>query len=583
MLRDSSIPTSSSPTVRKIGLATLVSLVSFWVPLPFLNFDSHHDGLSLTTIELTKQAIQNGNPVPFNQYGPFWTVPYLAISYFIPSDFLFLGMRIVTVSIYLATSLIMYKLSRLFLTKNFSVFASILFLGAQPFTSDYGSSLVPWPSVVIMPLMPLIAYLMIRKDIPSRSLWKMGISVGAMVPLVILTRVQVGFLLVLTLFFWLLWRRSLSLAASVALGFGLSLILALSTLHALGWLDKALFDQFVFGATYLSADKSTFPKPVITLVSALLCALFLLALDYFKRGFNVFFVVKKPFFFLSVGSIGLISSSYLLLVRKVDFTNSLVLITRRFWIVVCLGVLLYSGVTLLLKLVRKKDFSYIFPRDGQDGLLLSLCVSFQSQIYPLFDQMHFWWGSPLTFIILALVLSRVRENLKIDINRKTLILFAASCLLIVANLIPWISQVSKEKVAMPSEIGKLIYSGSQNSIIQKGEQDFFAKYITPGARVLNLCDDPNIFFKPNTYIPASRFFVFWGEQMSHAEGVLDSFKNSNPDFILTCGLTHAPALRVKQEKLQSELVQTIFPGASPFATLALEPNKVWSIYKPSKS
>lgn len=583
MTRGSSNPTSSSPTVGKIGFATLVCLVSFWLPLPFLNFDPHHDGLSLSTIELTKQAIQNGSPVPFNQYGPFWTMPYLAISYLIPGDYLFLGMRIVTVFIYLATSLIMYKLSRLFLTKNFSVFASTLFLGAQPFVSDYGSSLVPWPSVVIMPLMPLIAYLMIRIDIPSRSLWKMGISVGAMVPLVILTRVQVGFLLVLTIFYWLLWKRSLSLAASVAIGFGLTLIPALSTLHALGWLDEALFDQFIFGATYLSADKSTFPKPVITLVSALLCALFLLALDYFKRRFNFLNKVNNPFFFLSVGLIGLISSSYLLLIRKVDITNSLAIITRRFWISVCLGVLLYSGIILLLKLVKKKNSSHIFPRDGQDVLLLSLCVSFQSQIYPLFDQMHFWWGSPLTFIILTLVLSRMRENLKIDIDRKTLFLFAGSCLLIVTNLVPWISQVSKEKVAMPSEIGKLIYSGSQNSIIQNGEQDFFAQYITPGARVLNLCDDPNIFFKPNTFMPASRFFVFWGEQMSHAEGIIVSFKNSNPDFILTCGLTHAPALRAKQEKLQSDLVQTIFPGASPFASLALEPNKVWNIYKPSKS
>jgi hypothetical protein len=579
MLRNSSNSTSGSPIFRNIGITALICLVSFWIPLPFLNFDPHHDGLSLTTIELTKQALRGGVPVPFNQYGAFWTVPYLAISYIIPSEYLFLGMRFVTVLIYLGTARIMFKLSQLFLSKNLSIAATVLFLGAQPFNSDYGSSLVPWPSVVIMPLMPLIAYLMLKEVIGFEKSWGRGIPIGAIVPLVLFTRIQVGALLTLTVVIWLIWRRNYRLTVAVTLGFGLTLTFAVCVLQYLGWLNDSLYDQFIFGATYLSADKSTFPKPIITFFAAGLCALFLLLLDIFKRRFNFLAVLRSSITFIVVGLLGILSFLYLLLIRKMDFVNTIVIFTRRFWIVVGLGILLYSGITLALRFARRRESFNIFPRSGREVVLLLLALSFQSQVYPLFDQMHFWWGSPLTFVILALVLSRIQENLRVSLVNRNLILISATCLLIIVNLLPWISQISREKIGLPEEIGKFIYSGTQAASLQHGEQVFFAQNITPGARVLNLCDDPNVFFKPDTYVPASRFFVFWGEQMSHADDIIASFRSSNPDFLVTCGLTHAPALRVSQEEFQAELVRTILPGALPVASLALDPSKVWHVYK----
>jgi hypothetical protein len=123
------------------GLIAL--LLAIWIPLPFINFDEHHDGLILSTIRLTKTALIQGGEYPFNQYGPFWVLPFVLLSLLVPNVFLFLGVRFLTVFFYIISAFLLWKIARLFLNHKLANVVVILFLGSQPFVSEYGSSLVP--------------------------------------------------------------------------------------------------------------------------------------------------------------------------------------------------------------------------------------------------------------------------------------------------------------------------------------------------------------------------------------------------------------------------------------------------------
>jgi len=80
----------------------------------FFGFDVHHDGLSLSTLILTKEALLGSGPYPFNQYGPAWTIPYLPISLLIPIESFYLTARLFTFIVYLATGIVLYNLAQHF-------------------------------------------------------------------------------------------------------------------------------------------------------------------------------------------------------------------------------------------------------------------------------------------------------------------------------------------------------------------------------------------------------------------------------------------------------------------------------------
>jgi hypothetical protein len=558
------------------GLITL--LLAIWIPLPFINFDEHHDGLILSTIRLTKTALIQGGEYPFNQYGPFWVLPFVLLSLLVPNVFLFLGVRFLTVFFYIISAFLLWKIARLFLNHKLANVVVILFLGSQPFVSEYGSSLVPWPSSVIMPFILVIVYFSILQITEANlNMSKMPIYVGLLLPTIVLTRLQVGVLLTLVSLLSLYYSKQEFRFLKFLLGFISSTLLILIYLNYYGWLKAAFYDQIVFGSTYLSADKSTFPKPIFTFIGIVF---FLLILTIGPKVLKSFHIIKSKNILLIISSIFALSMLFLIYSRSISFLSSFVVITRRFWITFAISSLLFLSVNLFYSKFKKYKFDYTstkFPISLK--MLLLFALSFQSQVYPLFDQMHFWWGSPLTFLIAVIV---YKENFGISFSsliNRSLITYLATSLLLISILVPWTAQLSSDKKILPTEIGQNIYANQQNAQYQKDLQDFFHKNIDKGARVLNLCDDTNIFFEGDRYISASRFFVFWGEQMSHAPSINESFLNSKPDIVLTCGLTHAPSLRVKQEKMQQLILEKIISKPKDSIRFSGSANKIWNIYK----
>lgn len=564
----------------------ITTLLAIWLPLPFINFDEHHDGLILSTIRLTKSALIHGGEYPFNQYGPFWIIPFVLLSLIVPSEFLFLGVRFLTVFFYIISAFLLWKISRLFLNQKLSKVVVILFLGSQPFTTDYGSSLVPWPSAIVMPIALAITYFSLLQVVELKSRYQFSMFpafVGFLLPAIILTRLQVGIVLVVAVVISMYFSRVKFKYLKFITGFILSTLLILIYLIQFGWLKDAFYDQIIFGSTYLSSDKSTFPKPIFTFIGIMVFFVILLS---GQTMIDKIIIIRLNVVLLIIAFVIIVSSTlafYLIYSRNISALATLVVLTRRFWITSALSVNFF----LFTKIMKSEINNW----QGNNSLgrfpiiiklLLLFTLSLQIQVYPLFDQMHFWWGSPLTFLVMVIVIKENFGKISSKVVNKASLTALGTFLFMFSVLVPWTAQLTSHREKLPNEIGQHIYSSSQNAHYQQSLQKFFHENIAEGSRVLNICDDTNIFFESDQYVTANRVFVFWGEQMSHAPRMYGSFLDSNPEFILTCGLTHAPELRLEQEKMQRLIIEKIVSKSEDPVSYSEIPNKIWRIYKVSK-
>jgi hypothetical protein len=559
----------------------LILLSLAWAPLPFYNFDSHHDGLILSTVTLTKSALISGGEYPFNQYGPIWAIPFVVLSFIMNSELLFISMRILTVGIYFLSAFLLWRTSRYFVSPKLSIFTVILFFASQPFTTDFGSDLVPWPSAIVMPLAITMAFLMLKlfdEEIHKKKKVMFAFGIGLLIPVIIGCRFQVGVLLLGVAIYAIqisVFNRFRQLYLLLGL-FTSTGIFALA-LTRLGWLKSSLFDQIIYGATYLTADKSTFPKPIITFVGIIVFAII------FKIA-PLIFKLKKQFtnkaislFFLLLTVALIVIGMTLWQSRSVEPIEVLVILTRRIWITFSLGALLYFVLKIYI-FERKEITLQSTPSQRNQLKLLILCaLCLESQVYPLFDQMHFWWGSPLTFLIVVIA---TVERFKIYLPRPRILTKLKNfvlVILIISVFLPWSVQVGAPKVELPNAISAKIYSPQNVAVYNKSLQQFFDSNILKGERVLNLCEDTDVFFEQSKYNSASRFFVYWGEPMSHSHEIYNSFVNSNPDAIVTCELTHRPTIRAKEESLQRAILARMSVNLDSGKIFLGE--KRWTIYR----
>jgi hypothetical protein len=191
--------------------------------------------------------------------------------------------------------------------------------------------------------------------------------------------------------------------------------------------------------------------------------------------------------------------------------------------------------------------------------------------------MHFWWGSPLTFLIVVIVtVDRFKTHLlqPIILNKLKNFLLA---IFIIAVFVPWSAQVGASKVNLPDIIGPNIYASQDVATYHESLQQFFNRNILKGERVLNLCEDTDVFFEQSKFVSASRFFVYWGEPMSHSQEIYSTFINSKPDAIVTCELTHRPAIRAKEESLQRAILVSM--NVNLDAGRIFSGQKRWTIYR----
>ncbi len=548
-------------------------------PTLFINFDSHHDGLILTTVRLTKNAIIQHGSYPFNQYGPFWAMPYVWLANIIPADFLFLAIRFLTLVFYFVSALLLWKISRLFLDNRNTNIVIILFLCSQPFNTDLGSGLVPWPSAISMMLALLISYFMIKAiDLRNKNR-KVNVYIylaGLIIPLLLTTRFQVGVLITASVFYIIINAQLSKKILYLLCGLVTSSTCFSLLLINLGWFQDSVFDMFIYGSTYLSGDKSTYPLPIYTVVGTIIfIALILIG----PKVLNALILLKSSAkLFLAFFCLTFIALVVAVLMqsRNISILNAGIYTLRRFWITFSLASLIIAIIFILFN--RKLELFNITLNSAslKYKALTLFAISMQSQIFPLFDQMHFWWGSPLVFILVVIIILDRFGPIYSKFSRLFPLRVTLFFILVLSVLIPFTAMINKEKFSIPPEVAKYLYVDKPNSIYQNDLQDFFNTNIRSGSKVLNLCEDSDIFFQDQNFIPASRFFVYWGKPMSSLTLIENSFVTSKPDVIVTCQLLLRPTLRNIDEDLQKSLVDKIYTGDT--APIKFDGDKNWTIY-----
>jgi hypothetical protein len=554
-------------------------LTLIFFPTLFINFDSHHDGLILTTVRLTKNAIIQHGSYPFNQYGPFWAMPYVWLANIIPADFLFLAIRFLTLVFYFVSALLLWKISRLFLDNRNTNIVIILFLCSQPFNTDLGSGLVPWPSAISMMLALLISYFMIKAiDLRNKNR-KVNVYIylaGLIIPLLLTTRFQVGVLITASVFYIIINAQLSKKILYLLCGLVTSSTCFSLLLINLGWFQDSVFDMFIYGSTYLSGDKSTYPLPIYTVVGTIIfIALILIG----PKVLNALILLKSSAkLFLAFFCLTFIALVVAVLMqsRNISILNAGIYTLRRFWITFSLASLIIAIIFILFN--RKLELFNITLNSAslKYKALTLFAISMQSQIFPLFDQMHFWWGSPLVFILVVIIILDRFGPIYSKFSRLFPLRVTLFFILVLSVLIPFTAMINKEKFSIPPEVAKYLYVDKPNSIYQNDLQDFFNTNIRSGSKVLNLCEDSDIFFQDQNFIPASRFFVYWGKPMSSLTLIENSFVTSKPDVIVTCQLLLRPTLRNIDEDLQKSLVDKIYTGDT--APIKFDGDKNWTIY-----
>jgi len=568
---------NSIPNLWKFILCIEILL---WLPLILIGFDSHHDGLILTNVNLLNESFKSAGPWPFNQYGPFWILPYSFLTYFLPNDITLLALRVVTVGCYYLTSYFIYLAAKIIAGRKLAFIAVLVFFFSQPFLTNYGSNLVPWPSAIVMPITSLIFLLTLKiyaEFISKTKIFIISFSIGILISTVSFSRVQIGFLLLLANTLFGIFTRKNQSTFFIILGFisGSTAILFFLDWH--GWVIDALNDQFIFGSTYLRGDTSSYPYPVFTFIATM----FFLFLIVLAPKIKLLFSGRINFQLLMFINILIIFFIlfWLSQSREISILNAFVILYRRFWMSLFLAIIIYSVFSQTRKtltVIQKKE------KLEKDLIIRNCLVIFslvsEAQVFPLFDQMHFWWGSaPAVILVILISKDRLFNNHHNFIYLKHL--HYSIIMLMTLALIPTISFFQESYSRYPKSIANFIYVSKDQSIYELNLQSYFSASIKKDSKVLNLCADSNVFFNmENNFKSASRNYVFW-LSMYEVDSLYNAILSSKPNYIVTCSLNRIPALQEKSEALQSNILKKTFPTAIQISTFADKLDMIWRIYK----
>jgi hypothetical protein len=265
--------------------------------------------------------------------------------------------------------------------------------------------------------------------------------------------------------------------------------------------------------------------------------------------------------------------------RNIDSLAILTTIFRRFWISYYLAVIIYSVFGQL----RKTYYSFKLNRTAsrtlytRNALVLFSLVG-ELQVYPLFDQMHFWWGS-VPAVILTLIVTKetlIEGIVSPYLKDKIVTAFLLTATLL--SLIQMTGQLSKPYARFPQDISKHLWVSPKTSAEQEKLQEFFSDNIPVDSSVLNLCANSDIFFSDRNIRSATRIFVLW-PNITEIASMKRSMISSKPDIVLTCSLSRIPSLQEDSEFVQQEILNKSLDNPQVFADLKSSPNMTWQLWK----
>lgn len=485
--------------LRLIALSYLM-----FIPMLFITFDPHHDGLILSTVRLTRQSLLTGAPLPFNQYGPAWSILDTIFTWFVPFSQLMLSLRILTFLLYLFTGFLLFHVGRRIYSEKTGYIAVLLFVTSQPFISTYQSGFMSWPSAYAPPLLLSITYLWLRRDedkeCDSKTLIDAGIAVLAIV--LLFTRAQVGLLataFLTFLYFYYLGRKSL-IKFLFIYSFLVSIVLCCSIVFPM--FGNAINDEFIYGALHASAGLG-FKIPYFSILGASvwLLGFYLLFRVKFKK-FN-FGTKSLILFTIVIALIGILIFK-IAEQRELSYFGLFSTLQRRFWVslfLACMvvGLIKFRGIFKNRRFVLRNFSQYEVP-------IVGFSLVGYSQTYPLFDQMHSWWGSVPLVLLIANLLVNTLDNMKINGLRVGSLVIA---FIMVLNMGLAGASIYKPRDPLPSTQLSFIYESKEISKSFARISSFLNREIPAGARVQNLCTDAHVFLLSKELNSSTYLTVHW--------------------------------------------------------------------------
>ena len=547
-----------------------ISLILLFIPL-FINFDSHHDGLILTTALELRKSIENDGAWPFNQYGQLWAFPFALISFVVGDQYLLIAMRLMTFFYYICSYVFIFKISSRYLNGFYIRIPPLLFLLAQPFALGLNSTFLPWPSALCTLLITVVLERLTSSQPSQAKTNLVSIFSGVLIAGIVGTRLQVGVLMLISIVLLLLLHGRFMQGIFILIGFLSALISFQMMMYSQGWLGDSLFDSIIFSSTYVLGDTSTYPLPKVTF---LMSTLFLIILVLIQINIRKRFINIRITRFKLLSAIALL---FLLIFGASNFSdmslaNWITLLIRRVWISAAISILIYAVfMRVVLPLRSRTLFKEINFRDNL-LILISFC-SF-TQIAPLFDQMHFWWGfSPLVILIVYVFRIQFPADAGLHVFAKPLFVMV-STLLIILNILGVARQVSSTEDVLTSRIASwvLVKDTNDNRV-----SDFLNKNIDAGSTVLSLCPNSNALFSVKSVQSSSRIIVLWSPIFDFTRYKAD-FLAASYDYIVACPIINTT--NETQMKLNSAITQVLKNSAPLKLNSFIDQNdRNWSIYK----
>jgi len=533
------------------GVLTLLSLP--------LGFDQHHSGLILATLNEFTAALASGKEYPFNQYGPGWILIFHTALILAPANYFFLAVKLVGLFFVFLSLIATYHLARYFLDRFWSLISIGFILITYPFFTGF----LPWPSLVVMPIVPYIAAVFVRftlSKISDRQPSKIDFfCVGFLLGITLFTRAQIGIALVLAIFLIFLFhglRNTTIPIICTSIGFVINLVIVFGFLYYKGWLASSLYDEFVLGFMYVIGDKSTFPFPIGTLILVLVILSTYSYFEYKVKFARIHKAVDKHL------SPTVISSALLIFTLIIVSSPRLF---NRFWIALVIATFLIFFFTV----VQGSWFRRNPLRNPLDVLVLFSAVALL-QIWPLFDQMHTWWALTPISVLLSLLLKEKFFSHKLPRRITSAILI--SIFLILSNHALAVYRTFSISSEIPIRGLALNYTFDTNVEEMKLIDDFLTTNIPRSSSVLNLCSNGNAFFVPSFFNSASRNVIFWSTMKDNRDLIKD-IKTSRPTHIISCDFTPFSSQIYNYDSLQNELVESIFAQSEIRSVLSLSSSR----------
>jgi hypothetical protein len=517
-------------TFRQMLLARAILFTSFVAicPMLFITFDAHHDGLVLATIRMTRNSLESGMPLPFNQYGPSWSLLFTFFTWFSPFQYLMISLRVLTLVVYLMTGYLIFYISKKFFSQRTAYLATLIFALSQPFTSIYQSGFMSWPSIFASPFILLLIFFINRRTLAVNESNKLlfDSSIVILLILLIFSRAQVGLLaLVFVVAYFLIYLKIKDLAVFGFLFLITTVILVLTSLN-IELFKYSFLDTFSYGALKASRGLG-FSTPVMSIIGAFLWLILFYLLK--RRGTIGFEFERKLLPVLALGFFTFVVMVMLLADRQnLELFGLFSTLQRRLWVSLFLFSFSLIAIVFLKKVYRilLKDASL----DDRKFLVFGFSIVGFAQIYPLFDQMHSWWGAAPLVISMAYYLDVYFSKSRVIVFHTTLVLCT---LALFFNVGLSLASLDRSRSAFPSEQLTFIQDSPEIQQSFSSTNDFLRENLPAGSTVQNLCPDANVFLLPENFASTTYLTVFWNnfENTPHIAPQLKSYENT---YIVDC-------------------------------------------------